>query len=75
MRMPAKHVLSLVENIDVSNAQWLQRLHACRLLRPSFRPNRDIAELRAYRRAREKYTDYAAAQIQHVQKALAFMNI
>lgn len=46
-----------------------------RVLRASFRPGRDIAELRAYLRAREKHTDYAAAHIQHMQKALTFMNI
>jgi hypothetical protein len=60
---------------DVNDAQWLQRLHACGLLRASFRPGRDIAELRACLRAREKHSDYAAAHIQHMQKALTFMNI
>jgi transposase len=60
---------------DVNDAQWLQRLHACGLLRASFRPGRAIAELRAYLRAREKHSDYAAAHIQHMQKALTFMNI
>jgi transposase len=60
---------------DVNDAQWLQRLHACGLLRASFRPGRAIAELRAYLRAREKHTDYAAAHIQHMQKALTFMNL
>ena len=60
---------------DVNDAQWLQRLHACGLLRASFRPGRDIAELRSYLRARERHTDYAAAHIQHMQKALTFMNL
>jgi hypothetical protein len=60
---------------DVNDAQWLQRLRACGLLRASFRPGRDIAELKAYLRARERHTDYAAAHIQHMQKALTFMNI
>jgi transposase len=60
---------------DINDAQWLQRLHACGLLRASFRPGRDIAELRSYLRARERHTDYAAAHIQHMQKALTFMNI
>jgi transposase len=55
---------------DVNDAQWLQRLHACGLLRPSFRPERDIAALRAYLRLRERHLDYAAAHIQHMQKAL-----
>ncbi|WP_217433156.1 transposase [Rugamonas aquatica] len=44
-------------------------------MRASFRPGRDIAELRTYLRAREKHTDYAAAHIQHMQKALTYMNI
>jgi transposase len=60
---------------DINDAQWLQRLHACGLLRASFRPSREIAELRSYLRAREKHTDYAAAHIQHMQKALTFMNL
>lgn len=60
---------------DVNDAQWLQRLHACGLLRACFRPGRDIAALRAYLRHRERLLDYAAAHIQHMQKALTFMNI
>jgi transposase len=60
---------------DVNDAQWLQRLHACGLLRASFRPARDIAALRAYLRQRERLIDYAAAHIQHMQKALTLMNL
>ncbi|MFM0134290.1 hypothetical protein PQR09_41645 [Paraburkholderia sediminicola] len=59
----------------LNDAQWLQQLHACGLLRASFRPGGDIAELRAYLRSREMHTDFAAAHIQHMQKALTFMNI
>jgi transposase len=60
---------------DVNDAQWLQRLHACGLLRASFRPGREIAALRVYLRARERHLDYAAAHIQHMQKALTHMNL
>jgi transposase len=60
---------------DINDAQWLQRLHACGLLRASFRPGRDIAALRAYLRVRERHLEYAAAHIQHMQKALTFMNL
>ncbi|MGH8110597.1 MAG: IS110 family transposase [Rhodanobacteraceae bacterium] len=60
---------------DVNDAQWLQRLHACGLLRPSFRPSGSIAALRAYLRLRERHLDYAAAHIQHMQKALTLMNL
>ena len=59
---------------DINDAQWLQRLHACGLLRASFRPGRDIAALRSYLRHRERLLDYASAHIQHMQKALTFMN-
>lgn len=60
---------------DVNDAQWLQRLHACGLLRASFRPERDIAALRAYLRIRDRHLEYAAAHMQHMQKALIHMNL
>jgi hypothetical protein len=47
----AKHVPG--RKTDVSDAQWLQRLHSYGLLRASFRPKGLIAELRAYVRQRE----------------------
>lgn len=60
---------------DVNDAQWLQRLHAYGLLRASFRPGREIAALRMYLRLRERHLDYGAAHIQHMQKALTYMNL
>ena len=60
---------------DVNDAQWLQRLHACGLLRASFRPTREIAALRTYMRIRERHLEYAAAHMQHMQKALTHMNL
>ena len=60
---------------DINDAQRLQRLHACGLLRASFRPGRDMAALHVYLRLRERHLDYAAAHIQHMQKALTFMNL
>jgi transposase len=60
---------------DVNDAQWLQRLHACGLLRASFHPARDIAALRAYMRIRDRHLEYAAAHLQHMQKALTLMNL
>lgn len=60
---------------DVNDAQWIQKLHACGLLRASFHPERDVAALRCYLRTRERLLDYAAAHIQHMQKALTYMNI
>jgi transposase len=48
----AKHVPG--RKTDVSDAQWLQRLHTHGLLRVSFRPKGQITELRAYLRQRER---------------------
>ena len=69
----AKHVPG--RKTDVSDAQWLQRLHSYGLLRASFRPKGQIAELRAYVRQRERLLEYAASHIQHMQKALTQMNL
>src|SRR6266404_1346496 len=69
----AKHVRG--RKTDVSDAAWLQRLHEFGLLRGSFRPQGAIAALRAYLRQRERLLDYAAAHIQHMQKALTQMNL
>jgi transposase len=60
---------------DVSDASWLRQLHSYGLLRGSFRPEAKIAILRAYLRQRERLVEYAAAHIQHMQKALMEMNL
>src|SRR3978361_1261470 len=69
----AKHVPG--RKTDGSDAEWRQRLHEYGLLRPSFRPQAEIAALRAYLRQRERLLDYAAAHIQHMQKSLMQMNL
>ena len=69
----AKHVPG--RKTDISDAQWLQRLHAYGLLRASFRPKGEIATLRSYLRLRERLLDYTASHIQHMQKALTQMNL
>ena len=51
----AKHVPG--RKTDVSDAQWLQRLHSYGLLRASFRPKGHFIELRAYVRQRERLLD------------------
>jgi transposase len=69
----AKHVPG--RKTDVSDAQWLQRLHEYGLLRASFHPKGELAALRAYLRQRERLLDYAASHVQHLQKALMQMNV
>ena len=60
---------------DMNDAQWLQRLHQFGLLRASFRPDKEIAVLRAYIRQRERLLEFKASHIQHMQKALMQMNL
>lgn len=60
---------------DVIDARWLQRLHTAGLLRPAFRPDSVICELRAYVRQRSMLISESSKHIQHIQKALEQMNI
>ena len=60
---------------DVNDAQWLQQLHQYGLLRGSFHPRAGVAPLRTYLRLRERMVEYAAAHVQHMQKALMQMNV
>ncbi len=72
----ARHVKHVPgRKTDVNDAQWLQQLHQYGLLRGSFRPREGVVCLRAYLRQRERLVEYAAAHIQHMQKALMQMNV
>jgi len=59
---------------DVLECQWIQRLHTYGLLRASFVPGPEIRKLRTYQRHRDMLLRYAAAHIQHMQKALELLN-
>jgi transposase len=60
---------------DVLDCQWLQQLHTFGLLAAAFRPDDQICVLRSYLRQRAMLVAYAAQHIQHMQKALALMNV
>jgi hypothetical protein len=60
---------------DVLDCQWLQQLHTYGLLHGAFRPADPVCALRAYLRQRDTLTRNAATHIQHMQKALAQMNL
>jgi transposase len=60
---------------DVLDCQWIRTLHCYGLLAASFRPARDIGVLRAYMRHRQVLIEYAAAHVQHMQKAMTQMNL
>ncbi len=72
----ARHVKNVPgRKSDVSDCQWLQRLHTYGLLSGSFRPDDQICVLRSYWRHRANLVRYASDHIQHMQKALTQMNL
>jgi transposase len=60
---------------DCKDCQWLQRLQSYGLLNGSFRPSDDICRLRTLMRHRDNLTKACGQQVQHMQKALTYMNI
>ena len=60
---------------DVLDCQWIQLLHACGLLRGSFRPSDDICRLRALIRERSTMVSERADWIRRMQKYLDQMNV
>lgn len=60
---------------DVSDCQWLQRLHSYGLLSAAFRPSREIVILRSYWRHRDGLVQSCSQQIHLMQKALEQMNV
>jgi transposase len=60
---------------DVADCQWIQHLHACGLLRGSFRPDDEICAIRSLWRHRDNLVELATIHLQHMQKALDQMNV
>ncbi len=60
---------------DVEDCQWIQHLHACGLLRGSFRPVDEICAIRSLWRHRDNLIELATIHLQHMQKALDQMNV
>lgn len=60
---------------DMIDCQWLQLLHACGLLRGSFRPNDEICRLRALIRERNTMVAQRADWVRRMQKYLDQMNV
>ncbi len=72
----ARHVKNVPgRKTDVEDCQWIQQLHTYGLLSGSFRPEDSICVLRSYWRHRDNLIRYAAAHVQHMQKALTEMNL
>jgi len=60
---------------DVQDCQWLQKLHACGLLRGSFRPGARICEVRALVRQCANLVEERGKAVAWMQKALDQMNV
>jgi transposase len=72
----ARHVQNVSgRKSDVLDCQWLQQLMSYGLLAGSFRPKEEICVLREVSRQREMLVSYQAKHVQHMQKAMAQMNI
>ena len=72
----ARHVKNVPgRKSDQKDCQWIQYLHRVGLLSRSFRPDAEMATLRAYLRHRATLLEHRAAHIQHLQKALQQMNV
>ncbi len=72
----ARHVSHVPgRKTDMLDCQWLQLLHACGLLKGSFRPSDEICRLRALLRERNSMIDQRSDWVRRMQKSLDQMNI
>lgn len=72
----ARHVKNVPgRKSDVLDCQWLQQLMSYGLLSGAFRPKDEVCALRAVSRQRDMLLAYQARHVQHMQKALAQMNV
>lgn len=72
----ARHISNVPgRKTDMLDCQWIQLLHACGLLRGSFRPSDDICWLRALIRERNTMVEQRSDWVRRMQKALDQMNV
>jgi transposase len=72
----ARHIKNVSgRKTDIQDCQWIQQLHSCGLLRPSFIPDQLTEKLRHFVRHRDTLIRQAAIQLQLMQKALVEMNL
>lgn len=60
---------------DLSDAEWIQKLHSCGLLSNSFQPDNYTRKLRNYTRHRQNLIRQASRYLQHMQKSMELMNL
>lgn len=72
----AKHTKNVTgRKTDESDAEWIQKLHSCGLLRSCFLPDEQTETLRTLVRFRKKLTEDSTRYILRIQKSLELMNI
>ena len=72
----AKHVKNVTgRKKDDTDAIWIQKLHACRLLQKCFQPDEQYRILRTYVRQRKNLITIGSDSVRIMQKALELMNI
>lgn len=72
----AKHVKNVTgRKDDESDAEWIQKLHSCGLLSPSFQPDNMTRTLRSLVRHRKNLVQTSSTYLNRMQKALELMNI
>ena len=60
---------------DMHDCQWIQQLHACGLLRGSFRPHEAVTRLRSLHRQMQKLVAQRSRFVQWMQQALDQLNV
>lgn len=72
----AKHVKNVTgRKDDESDAEWIQKLHSCGLLKASFQPDNMTRTLRSLVRHRKNLVQTSTTYLNRMQKALELMNI
>jgi transposase len=72
----AQHVKNVTgRKDDESDAEWIQKLHSCGLLRASFQPSNMVRTLRSMVRHRKNLVRTSSTYLNRMQKALEQMNI
>ncbi|NJO92608.1 MAG: IS110 family transposase [Chloroflexia bacterium] len=72
----ARHVKNVTgRKDDESDAEWIQKLHSCGLLQPSFQPDNITRTLRSLVRHRKNLVRTSCTYLNRMQKALELMNI
>jgi len=72
----AKHVKNVTgRKDDESDAEWIQKLHSCGLLKTSFQPDNMTRTLRSMVRHRKNLVCTSTSYINRMQKAMELMNL